>query len=244
VLSVSDDDGVALVRIDHGAVGALDLELLEVMATTFAGLGDADAVVLTGTGRAFSAGVDLRRVVDGGRDYVAAFLPALSAAFLAVFECPRPVIAAVNGHAIAGGCIFACACDLRLMSGGTIGLAEVLVGVPFPAVPLEIARHVLGGRTGRFALSGRSVDAAEAHAAGLVDEVCDPETLLPRAVEHARAYAAVPHDVFDLTKRALRAPAMELIERRRKDDDVVLERWSSPETAQAMTDYLARLAKR
>ena len=75
--------------------------------------------MLTGTGTVFSAGVDLRRLTEGGRDYVQAFLPLLGDAFFKTFTFPKPLIAAVNGHAIAGGCILACACDYRIMSAGT-----------------------------------------------------------------------------------------------------------------------------
>jgi enoyl-CoA hydratase len=70
------------------------------------------------------------------------FLPALSAAFMAIFDHPGPVLAAINGHAIAGGCVIAAACDVRLMSAGKIGLAELSVGVPFPPSAMEILRHL------------------------------------------------------------------------------------------------------
>jgi enoyl-CoA hydratase len=132
-ISVDAHAGVHLVTVENGPVNVLDLELLRGLAETFHGLAEADAVVLAGAGRAFSAGVDLHRILDGGRDYVAEFLPALSAALRAVFDHPRPVVAAVNGHAIAGGCVLVAACDRRLMSAGTIGVTELLVGVPFPA---------------------------------------------------------------------------------------------------------------
>jgi hypothetical protein len=106
---------------------------------------DARAVVLTGAGSIFCAGVDLFRVVDEGADYVRRFLPSLADVIRKLFMLPKPVVAAANGHAIAGGCILVAACDYRLMArgGGRIGVPELLVGVPFPAIALEILRFAL-----------------------------------------------------------------------------------------------------
>ena len=126
---------VDLVRIEHGKVNALDTELLAAMADALdAIVASTSAAVITGNGRVFSAGVDLRRVVDGGAPYVAELIPALHRAFMAVFTCRRPVVAAIDGAAIAGGCIIAAACDQRLMADGPamIGTTELVVGVPFP----------------------------------------------------------------------------------------------------------------
>ncbi len=136
MIEVEEHGTVHLVRLRHGKVNAMDLELLRAVRDTFAELAGAGAVVLTGDGRAFSAGVDLRRLLHEGAGYTAEFLPALSAAVRAVFEHPRPVVAAVNGHAIAGGCVLVAACDRRLMSAGTIGVSELAVGVPFPTAAL------------------------------------------------------------------------------------------------------------
>ena len=97
--------------LTHGKANALDIEFCEAIAAHFAELRerDAKAVVLTGQGRMFSAGVDLIRLSDGGADYVRHFLPALHRLYDAVFFHPKPVVAAVNGHAIAGGCVLAAA---------------------------------------------------------------------------------------------------------------------------------------
>jgi enoyl-CoA hydratase len=131
---------VAVVTLAHGKANALDIELCRAVASCFAALKDADAIVLTSQGRIFSAGVDLVRAVAGGADYLHEFLPVLNQAFEAVFFHPRPVVAALNGHAVAGGCVLACAADRRLMlrDGGRIGVTELLVGVPFPPVAFEI----------------------------------------------------------------------------------------------------------
>ena len=99
--------------------------------------------MLTGQGKIFSAGVDLKRLSEGGADYIRQFLPALHRLYDAVFFHPKPVVAAINGHAIAGGCVLACCADRRIMArrGGRIGVTEMLVGVPFPALAFEIMRH-------------------------------------------------------------------------------------------------------
>src|SRR5262245_25785640 len=108
----SEHDGIVTLRLAHGKASALDIELLEAI------LGELDraapkarAVVLTGTGSIFSAGVDLFRVTRDGADYVRRFLPRLSRTFRALFTFPGPVVAAVNGHAIAGGGVLVLACD-------------------------------------------------------------------------------------------------------------------------------------
>lgn len=153
MLDLEERGGITIVRLAHGKVNALDVELLQAIEKTFSSLDSHKAVVLTGAGRSLSAGVDLKRITDGGLEYVKVFRPALSAAIKSVFCHPGPVVAAVNGHAIAGGCVLAVACDVRLMAGGTIGLSEMRVGVPFPGVPLEVMRHALGPATRRFVLS-------------------------------------------------------------------------------------------
>ena len=95
-------EGVALLRLDHGPVSALDLEFLEAIQAEVASLASERlAVVLTGTGKVFSAGVDLFRIIDGDTEYTERFLPALIGVFDALFRYPRPLVAAVNGHAIA-----------------------------------------------------------------------------------------------------------------------------------------------
>src|SRR4051812_34454534 len=205
----------------------------------------ADAVVVTGAGGAFSAGVDLRRIVDGGAAYAEEFLPALSEAFLAVFDCPRPVVAAVNGHAIAGGCVIAAAADLRIMSAGTIGLTELLVGVPFPTVPLEISRYAFGVVSARLALTGETFGVDEALRLQLVDEVVAPDELLPRAISRAAALGGISSHVYAATKEQLHRTARERIEERRTADDRgVTAVWTDGETLARITSFLERLNAR
>ncbi|WP_433381429.1 enoyl-CoA hydratase/isomerase family protein [Actinoplanes sp. CA-142083] len=223
-VQIDEHDGVTVVRMAHGKVNALDLDLLAELTAVFHEI-RTDAVVLTGAGRAFSAGVDLWRLLDGGPDYVREFLPALNDAFLAVFGLGKPVVAAVNGHAIAGGAILAAACDHRVMAAGTIGVTEVRVGVPFPPTALSILAYAYGEPAARRAvLTGATMGPADALAAGYVDEVTTPEALLDTAI--ARARLAVPADTYRLTKAQLQAGVRErLTHERPLIDPQVLDLW-------------------
>lgn len=245
MIRVDHESDVAVVRLEHGKVNALDIELLRAISATMREVSSAGAVVITGTCRAFSAGVDLRRIVDGGLGYAEEFLPALSEAFLAVFDCPRPVVAAINGHALAGGCVIAAAADLRLMSGGTIGLTELLVGVQFPTVPLEIARHAFGTQAGRLALTADTFAADEALRLGLVDDLVAPDELLSAAVRRAAALAEYPGDVYAATKEQLHRDANRRIDERRETDDrAAAAVWTDGRTLAGIKAFLDRLAAR
>lgn len=241
MLDVEQRSGVSVLRLCHGQVNALDLELLQAISTALAGVDEHAAVVITGTGTTFCAGVNLRRVVAGGPSYLREFLPALTAAFLAIFDHPGPVLAAINGHAIAGGCVIAAACDVRVMSQGTIGLAELSVGVPFPVAALEILRHAAGPAASRLVLTADLLGPAQAQAAGLIQDIAEPGALLDSVVGVAHRMAQIPAGVFAVSKRQLQQPARERIAARGSEDADVLATWSSPATQAAITGYLGRL---
>jgi enoyl-CoA hydratase/carnithine racemase len=245
VISIEERGDVAIVRLDHRKVNVLDLEMLEAIADTMRRLADGPGVVVTGSGTVFSAGVDLGRIVEGGPEYVERFLHALHDALIAVFDHPRPVVAAVNGHALAGGCVLAAGCDVRLMSGGTIGLTELLVGVPFPTAVLEIVRSAVGPAASALALTAPVMTPDEACRIGLVDAVVDPVDLLDEAVDRAGRLARFPAGAYAMTKEQVHRPA-----RRRIDEwwpvdaPRVIETWQSPQTQAAIAGYLDGLRQR
>jgi enoyl-CoA hydratase len=244
MLDLEERGDVAIMRLQHGKVNALDLDLLLAITEAMRGVDRARAVVITGSGSAFSAGVDLQRIVAGGPSYVEEFLPALSESFMAIFDHPGPVVAAVNGHAIAGGCVIAAACDVRLMSQGKIGLAELSVGVPFPPVPLEIMRHAVGPAADHLVLTAALLNPAQAQSIGLVQHVCEAEVLLDSAVDRARQMARTPTDVFSFSKRQLQQPARDRIAARSGDEEAAVKMWSSDRTRDAIAQYLRELRKR
>ena len=241
---------VAILTLAHGKANAFDVELSEALAERIdeCARDSSRALVVTARGSIFSAGVDLLRVVNDGADYVARFLPALGRALETAFSFPKPMVAAVNGHAIAGGCILACAADRRLMARGSgrIGVPELLVGVPFPPVPLEIMRfaaapHLLQG----MIYKGATFDADLAVQHGLVDRSVDAGALVDEAIATASALAALPAQAFELTKRQLRAPALERMRAGRGELDRSAHAvWSAPETLAAIRAYIDRTFKK
>jgi enoyl-CoA hydratase len=242
MLITEDRDDVAVLRIEHGRVGALDVELLN--ALTDAVTASDKALVITGSGASFSAGVDLRRILDGGPSYTEELLAALSRTFRVVFDHPRPTVAAINGHAIAGGCVLALACDLRLMSDGAIGLAELAVGVPFPTSALEIVRYALGSRAGQVLLGAQTADRERALALGMVDELTEPGELLPRAIALATELAARSPESYRLAKAQLHHAADAAMEATADGDVAVLAGWTSEDTRRRIEAALAALARR
>jgi enoyl-CoA hydratase len=242
----SESDGVVTLRLAHGKAAALDIELLEALDRELAAAEEARAVILTGSGSIFSAGVDLFRIVDGGADYVRAFFPLLRDVVRRLFAMPNPVVAAANGHAIAGGAILVYACDLRLMAAGNgrIGTPELLVGVPFPTAALEIVRFAVPNeRLQQLVLTGRTLPPDEALAAGLVDEVVDPAALPDRVRDLALQLAAIPRETFRPTKVHLRAPALALMADDARDA-AALAVWCDPETHARIREYLARTVRK
>ena len=240
---------VAVLQMTHGKANAMDIEFCrELTAQVHAcAQSTAGALVITGQGRMFSAGVDLPRLVAGGAAYAREFVPAMNQAFETLFAFTKPLVAAVNGHAIAGGCVLACCADYRIMARepGRIGVPELLVGVPFPVVPLEIVRFATPPQHVQALIyRGLTLAADEALRYGLIDAVADPDRVLDEAVAVAEGLAAVPFESFHLTKRLLRERVIRQMREGGVIDAVVQDAWAGNVVQSAVRDYVARTLKR
>lgn len=241
---------VTVLTMRHGKANALDIEFCEALAKCFAELRSSGsrAVVLTGQGRMFSAGVDLKRLSEGGADYIRAFLPALHRLYEATFFHPRPVVVAVNGHAIAGGAILATCADRRIMAehAGRIGVTELLVGLPFPALAFEILRFAVPARyLSEFTLSGATYETVAALERGWIDETAEPGELLDDAIAVAQQLAELSPSAFAQTKEQLRAAVRERMEAGSgATDKTVTDIWCAPEALAHIRAYVARVLER
>lgn len=248
-LLVQDASGVTKVVIDHGKVNALDLELCREITTTFNDLSrqpESGGIVLTGRDAVFSGGVDVEWILAAEAADVDAFLAALSDAFLAVLRCDRPVIAAVNGHAIAGGAVLARAADIVIAGGsGRIGLVELGVGVPFPPAAVEVLRARLGNARAWPLVLAATADSFDVHLGGLVDRVVERTALLEAAEGQARRLGRVPAQTYSLTKKVFLEPVEATVERSAARWDAPVARaWSSDEVRAAIRASIDERAKR
>jgi enoyl-CoA hydratase len=240
---------VAVLQMTHGKANAMDLEFCRALGAHVHACqqSPAGALVITGQGRMFSAGVDLPRLLDGGAAYARDFVPAMNHAFEALFAFSKPLVVAVNGHAIAGGCVMTCCADYRMMARGParIGIPELLVGVPFPIVPLEIVRFAMPPQHLQ-ALIYRTLTltADDALKYGVVDQVVEPERVVDEAVAVADSLAAMPVESFQLTKRLLREPALRRMREGADIDLLVREAWAEEDVLSAVRDYVERTLKR
>jgi enoyl-CoA hydratase/carnithine racemase len=243
-IRIEEAGEVAVVRIDRPPANALDLELLAEGHEVREQLLRAEpaAVVITGRDGFFSAGMDLkaaprlsvseqRKTVDG-----------INRLFAGWYAFPRPVVAAVNGHAIAGGLILALCADYRVgATEGKLGLTELRAGLPYPLAAISVVRAELAPPSARKLVLGAAlVEPPEALDLGVLDELRPRPEVVPRAIEVATELTALPRASYGQVKRQLRGPTLDAIDRALASGagDPVLGSWIGDETRAAAAGLL------
>lgn len=210
-------DGIVGLCMSRIPVNALDFNILSEVSQVFKELAvdqECRAVVITSALKVFSAGMDIKAAQSLSPQEQNKTANGFNSAFYQMFACPKPVIAAVNGPAIAGGAFFVLAADYRIgTSRSKFGLAEVRAGVDFPIGPLEIARNTLSPNDlRRLSLTGDPMSARAAERAGILDEITQIEALESRAVDVARKLADHSPDAYARIKQQLRGDCLQKIE--------------------------------
>jgi enoyl-CoA hydratase/carnithine racemase len=190
-------DSVAVLRIDRPKMNALHADIqrrIGALATECSNRDDIAAVVITGGERVFAAGADIKEMADFGYADMAVHSETLQRAFLAVAEIPKPVVAAINGYALGGGCELALCADVRIAADdATLGQPEIKLGViPGAGGTQRLTRLVGPSRAKDLIFTGRFVGAAEALSIGLVDRVLPPPEVIAAAVAWARQFVGGP----------------------------------------------------
>jgi enoyl-CoA hydratase len=238
-IDVSVEEGIVLVSMRRPPANAIDIPFLNELAGTLSAIerrSDISAVVLTGAGRVFSAGLDLKQVPNYDRAQQNELLRLLNEVFHQLYALRFPTVAAINGHAIAGGVILALACDLRVAvdTNALFGLTEVRVGVPFPVAAMAIVRGELAPAAAReLVLAGKNHGPARALALGIVDELLPADRVLARSFALARHLAAAPSHSYRAIKHQLRNVALAAMSHALAEGDSLHDNWIGDETKAA-----------
>lgn len=239
-------NGIGTLRLQRPPVNALDLGFateIESHLREIEEAGELRALVLGGLRGCFSAGLDLKRIPSYGPDDQRAMVSILNKLLLRLYGFPRPTVAAIEGHVVAGGLVMALACDYRVGSRGPyrLGLTELRLGIPYPAAPLAVVQAELSPAAARnLVLLARKWGPEEALAQGVLDEVLSEELVQARALEVASELGNMPPHAYSRIKRQLRRAALDHIQDVvNSGNDPTSRSWLHPGTAAAAADVLS-----
>lgn len=249
VRAEDEEGGVRVLTLDRPPANAIAPDLLDDLKAALRVAREDDAVrsvVLAGSGKFFSAGLDLRQTTNA-EDLRGLLQERFRDTHVELLEFPKPTIAMLNGHAIAGGVILLLACDYRLGVEGDykVGLNEVAIGAGFPKVALEIVRLRLTHQQASEVLLGANVyPSSEAVRLGLVDELLPAETLRDTVLRRAAHLGTHPREAYAHTKRALVAQTVERVRAETPEEaDATAAVWMAPESLEARMRQAQRLGK-
>ena len=222
-MHVSKDGEIATVTLSRGKVNALNEPMVEEITKSFEDLAidnEVRSIIFTGSGKFFSFGFDVPEFLNYSKSDFIRYLEKFTNFYTYLFLFPKPIVAALNGHTIAGGCMLATACDFRLMVTGKakISLNEITFGSAVLAGSVEMLKYCVGSRNAQSILySGAMYSAEEAFQLGLVDQVSSEDALKEDARKVAQELAQKDSLAFRGIKHLLRKPVAEQMIKREKD---------------------------
>lgn len=247
---IDHDGGVRELQLTRPPANALNPVLVQALheAISTAKQEGVRAIVLSGAEGMFSAGLDVPELLKLDRVAMHAFWKDFIDLLRTIALSPVPIIAAITGHSPAGGAVLAIFCDARIAAEGKfkIGLNEVQVGLPVPAIIHAALRRLVGARQAeRLCLHGLLIAPEEAQRIGLVDQVLPAAQLLPAALEWCRSLLALPSQAVAATRSLARADLASRFEELgvRSHEDL-MKVWFSEETQRAMKKLVQQLAER
>jgi len=249
-VTLEREGAIGVVRLKRSHGNAINDDLVEGLVTT---LNEVEAdpeirgVLLASSGKIFCPGLDLQELLPLDRTAMERFMLRFSAAVLTLYTHPKPVVAAMHGHALAGGCILGLCADWRVLArGALIGLNEVKIGVPLPfGVALIVRDAVPRSHLTQVALLGRNFSDEGAVAAGVADELAEAAAVEDTARTRLAEFVAKDATSFAVTKRYMRSP---VVERIRGSNRLLLPEWLdcwfSPGTRERIGAIVAELKEK
>jgi 3,2-trans-enoyl-CoA isomerase len=247
MLGLIKHDAIHELRLERPPVNALDPTLVRALRDAIAGAerDSARGIVLSGREGMFSAGLDVPVLLMLPRDALRAFWGDFFGLCADIACASIPVVAAITGHAPAGGAVLSILCDYRVMADGAfkIGLNETQVGLAVPA-PIQAAlRRLVGAyRAERLMVAGAMLESANAKAIGFVDELVATDLVVPRAIAWLSDLLKLPPQAMKETRRIARADLAAIFaDAGSVPVDEILKVWYAPEAQSVLHALVARL---
>ena len=247
-MSVDYTDTVAIARLTRGVTNALDLELVNELGALVEKIehdaGVSALVLGSCNDKFFSIGFDIPHLFDLSRQDFAIFFSEFNRMCQRLFTLPKPTVAAITGHAVAGGCILALCCDYRFIADGKklMGLNEIKLGVPVPYLADCVLRDIVGTRYARDMLdTGEFHMPADSLRMGPVDEVLSLGDVMAKAIEKARRLGASLSEAFALIKQnRVEEIAQRVLAQREEKERLFVDRWYSDAARQRLGEAIAK----
>lgn len=248
MIRIEHHDEVAIVKLDRGVTNTIDLQLVEELSETLQEVthdpGVRGLVLGSSNERFFSIGFDIPQLFGLARQDFKFFYQTFNRVCMDLYTLPKPTIAAITGHAIAGGCILALCCDYRFIAQGRklMGLNEIRLGVPVPYLADCVLRHIVGVRYARDIMDiGEFYQPEESLQMGIVDQVLPLEQVLPKSVEKARLLGGSPQEAFAMIKRnRVERVEAQVLTRLEEKERFFVDRWYSDEARERLREAMEK----
>ena len=248
MVSVEHHGRVAVVKLNHGVTNALSPKVVHEMEAVLRRVREDDAVnglVLTGSNeKFFSIGYDIPELFEMNKDDFTEFYRLFNQTCFDLFTLPKPTVAAITGHAIAGGCILALCCDYRFIAQGhkLMGLNEIKLGLPVPYLPDRLLHFLVGFRRAREMMeSGEFYPAEKAFEMGVADKILPVGDVVKAAIEHAEMLGSLPKVGFEMIKQnRVEVVAETVMARQDQKETAFIDSWYSDEARERLQEAIKK----
>ena len=229
------DEKICIIRLARSVTNPLNLALLKELSKNLQKLHDDSSIrgiILTGDNdKFFSIGFDIPELYHQSKSQVTLFYKTFNRLSIDLYTFPKPIINAITGHAIAGGCILSICCDYRFIADERklMGLNEIKLGIPVPYPADCILRQLVGDRTGREIMyTGDFYKPEESLKMGLVDTVLPIDQVLPKAIEKAKLIGEMPPEAFSMIKQnRVKTVKEHILSKLKEKEEYFIKSWHS-----------------
>lgn len=248
MITLEQDDNIGILTMSRGVTNALNLDFIDELNTTILEVKNDDSIrgllLESSNDKFFCIGFDIPQLISLPRSDFADFYHSFNTTLMELFAMPKPTMAVITGHAIAGGCILSLACDYRYIAEGhkLMGLNEIKLGVPVPFLADRVLRDLVGIRYSREIMElGEFYPPDQSHQMGMVDEVLPLEEVRSAAREKIRLLAQMPSQALAIIKANRIGATVEEVTKLNEDKvDAFADRWYADDTRRLLQKAVAK----